>query len=249
MNVPSNHGYSTVAEAPVHQPFRPGSARGSSGLPRVIEPSRPRRVRLVLADRQPITLAGLDALFSRESEFLVLQRCTNGGEAARAVIAHRPDVILIDRNLPPTDAVTVLRTLSAEGVTVRAVLLSDRPNGDHFDWAVRLGVYGVAFKTMEPRFLVNCVKDVFAGKRPLGGHEAVSEAAAIAGTPGEPGTLTRRQFEVARAAARGLSNKELATQLGVSEGTIKNHLHAIYERLQLDGRLALVLYLREQALA
>ena len=59
-------------------------------------------------------------------------------------------------------------------------------------------------------------------------------------------TLTRRQIEVARAAVSGLSNKELAQKLGVSEGTIKNHLHAIYERLRLEGRLALLLYLNEK---
>lgn len=240
MNVSSNEGYSAVAESPARRSLRLADA------PKAFERPRPRRIRLVLADRQPITLAGLDALFSRESEFLVLQRCTNGDEVVRAVMAHRPDVILLDRNLPPTDAVTVLRTLSAEGVTVRTVLLSDRPNGDHFDWALRLGVYGVAFKTMDPRLVVNAVKDVFGGKRTLCGHEAVGEDVAA---PDEPGTLTRRQLEVARAAARGLSNKELATQLGVSEGTIKNHLHAVYERLQLEGRLALVLYLKEKALA
>jgi two-component system nitrate/nitrite response regulator NarL len=215
-----------------------------------------RRIRLVLADDQPITLAGLDAMFSRESEFLVLQRCTNGGEAVRAVIAHRPDVVLLNRNLPPTDAVAVLRTLRAEGVTVRTVLLGDRPNGDHFEWALGLGVYGVAFKTMDPRLVINCVRDVFGGKRRLGRDEAAGEGPAAAAPPGEPaafpggpGTLTRRQFEVARAAVSGLSNKELATQLGVTEGTIKNHLHAVYERLQLDGRLALLLYLKEKALA
>jgi DNA-binding NarL/FixJ family response regulator len=207
-----------------------------------------RRIRLVLADDQPIILAGLGALFSRESEFLVLQHCTNGSEVVRAVVAHRPDVVLLGRNLPPTGAVAVLRTLRTEGVTVRTVLLGDRPNGDHFEWALRLGVYGVAFKTMDPRLVINCVRDVFDGKRRLAGAEAADDGPAVAASPGESGTLTRRQFEVARAAASGLSNKELATQLGVAEGTIKNHLHAIYDRLGLDGRLALLLYLREQAL-
>jgi DNA-binding NarL/FixJ family response regulator len=62
-------------------------------------------------------------------------------------------------------------------------------------------------------------------------------------------TLTRRQIEVARAAVSGLSNKELAQRLGVSEGTIKNHLHAIYERLSLDGRLSLLLHLKHEASA
>ena len=177
----------------------------------------------------------------------MLQRCTNGAEVVRAVIAHRPDVVVLNRNLPPTDALAVLRTLRAKGFTGRTVLLADRPNGDHFEWAPQLGVYGVVFKTMDPRLVINCVRDVFGGKRRLDVHEAASDGPVDAASPGESGTLTRRQLEVARAAASGLSNKELATQLGVSEGTIKNHLHAIYERLDLDGRMALLLYLREKS--
>jgi two-component system, NarL family, nitrate/nitrite response regulator NarL len=194
-------------------------------------------------------LAGLDALFSRESEFLVLQRCTTGGEVVRAVIAHRPDVVLLNRNLPPTDAVAVLRTLRAEGFTVRTVLLGDRPNGDHFEWALRLGVYGVVFKTMDPRLVIDCIRDAFDGKRRLDLDQGAGGGPNGAASPGEPVMLTRRQFQVARAAASALSNKELAMQLGVSEGTIKNHLHAIYERLGLDSRRALLLYFRERTLA
>jgi two-component system NarL family response regulator/two-component system nitrate/nitrite response regulator NarL len=102
---------------------------------------------------------------------------------------------------------------------------------------------------MAARLVVNCVRDVFSGKRLLGLDQAAGEGPAVAASLSKPGTLTRRQLQVARAAASGLSNKELATQLGVSEGTIKNHLHAIYDRLGLDGRIALLLYLREKTLA
>jgi DNA-binding NarL/FixJ family response regulator len=248
MSTTTRREFSAVMEAPVPRLSRPDGARASSDDRNPIRRPGGRRIRLILADDQPIALAGLDALFGRESEFLVLQRCTNGQEVVRAVIAHRPDVVVLNRNLPPTDAVAVLRTLKAEGVTVRTVLLGDRPNGDQFEWALRLGVYGVAFKTMDPRLLINCVRDVFGGKCRLG-VDATGERPAVAASADESSTLTRRQFEVARAAASGLSNKELATQLGVSEGTIKNHLHAVYERLQVDGRLALLLYLREKALA
>jgi DNA-binding NarL/FixJ family response regulator len=248
MNITTKREFSMVAEVAVRRPDRQ-VARMLSEVPHVVgRPSR-QRIRLILADDQPIALVGLNELFGRDSEFVVLQRCTNGSEVVRAVLAHQPDVLLLNRNLPPTDAVTVLRALKAEGVTVRTVLLGDRPNGDHFDWALRLGVCGVAFKTMDPRLVVKCVRDVFDGKLRLDGNEAAPERLADVAAPGEAGTLTRRQFEVARAAARGLSNKELAAQLGVSEGTIKNHLHAVYERLQVDGRLALLLYLKEKALA
>jgi two-component system, NarL family, nitrate/nitrite response regulator NarL len=209
-----------------------------------------RRIRLVLADDQPIALSGLDALFSRESEFLVLPRCRNGSEVVRTVIAHRPDIVLLSLDISPTGVVDVLRSLRAEGVSVRTILLADRPNGHHFNWAVGLGVYGVIFKTMDARLVVKCVKDVLSGKRLLGlEHQAVAKGSAVAASLSEPGTLTRRQLQVARAAASRLSNKELATQLSLTEGTIKNHLHAIYQKVGVDGRIALLLYLREKTLA
>jgi DNA-binding NarL/FixJ family response regulator len=237
-----------MREAALQQAYGLSDTRVSSNIPSVIRRPSGRRIRLMLADDQPIALAGLEALFSRETDFLVVQRCTNGGEVVRAAIAHRPDVVLINRHLPPTDAVAVLRTLKTEGVTVRAVLLGDRPSGDQFEWALRLGVYGMAFKTMDPRLLIDCVRDVFDGKRRLVRVETAGDGPVAAASTSESGALTPRQVEVARAAASGLSNKELATQLGVCEGTIKNHLHAVYERLQLDGRLALLLYLKERAL-
>jgi DNA-binding NarL/FixJ family response regulator len=209
-----------------------------------------RRIRLVLADDQPLTLAGLDALFSREGEFVVLQRCRNGREVVRTVSAHHPDIVLLSQDITPKGAVDVLRTLKAQGVSARTILLADRPNGHQFVWAMQLGVYGVVFKTMDARHIVDCVREVFNGKRLLGLEPKASEEdSAVAASPRELGTLTRRQLQVARASASGVSNKALARQLGLSEGTIKNHLHAIYEKLGVDGRLALLLYLKEKSLA
>ena len=97
------------------------------------------------------------------------------------------------------------------------------------------------------RRLIRCLREVHAGRRWLDSSVSTHKSGPLIGQV--PQSLTPRQVEVARAAVSGLSNKELAQRLGVSEGTIKNHLHAIYERLQVDGRLALLLYLQEKALA
>jgi len=110
--------------------------------------------------------------------------------------------------------------------------------------ALAVKVEGIVFKQSDPKHLIRCVREVHAGRRWL--DSKLNEAAALASGGDALDTLTRRQIEVARAAVSGLSNKELAQKLGVSEGTIKNHLHAIYERLRLEGRLALLLYLNEK---
>jgi two-component system, NarL family, nitrate/nitrite response regulator NarL len=215
----------------------------------MIRQAQPPRIRLILADGQRVGLAGLLALFAREPEFLVLQHCSNGRDVLPAVRTHRPDVVLVGRDIPPAGAARVVRALRAEGATARLVLLADEPNGDDFETTVWSGLSGVVFRTMGTRGIINHVKDVLAGERriPRPGYAADISTRATGGS--ELGRLTRRQLEVAQAAAKGFSNKEIAAQLGLAEGTIKIHLHAVYEKFGLDGRIALCLYLREKGLA
>jgi two-component system, NarL family, nitrate/nitrite response regulator NarL len=204
------------------------------------------RIRIVVVDDHPIALAGLDTLLTGERDLAVVARCVDGYEAVRAVAAHRPDVLVVDQDMPVMDGVAILKHLRAAGDQTPVVLLATT-NNQKLTEAVGLEVQGIVFKHSDPRQLVRCLREVGAGRRWLDSSlstypEVTADGRVLDG-------LTRRQIEVARAAVSGLSNKELAQRLGVSEGTIKNHLHAIYERLRLDGRLALLLYLKEKALA
>src|SRR5262245_29314556 len=200
-------------------------------------PSRPR---IVIADDHPITLAGLDFLLA--ADCTVLARCADAHQALRCVRIYEPDVLIIDQDMPAMDGVDVLKQLRAAGDQTSVVLLATANNPKLME-ALALKVDGIVFKQSEPKCLLRCVRDVHAGRQWLDAR--LNEAAALASGGDALGTLTRRQIEVARAAVSGLSNKELAQRLGVSEGTIKNHLHVIYERLRLEGRRALLLYLNE----
>jgi DNA-binding NarL/FixJ family response regulator len=242
---------SASADGAPMQPIAPPARRngiGASSLPgsetRRINGSR---ISIIIADDHPITLAGLDSLFSRETDFNVLARCSNPHEAVKAVNTYQPDVLVLDQEMPVMDGIAVVKQIRRVRPETRVVLLATKTD-THLSEALQLGVEGVVYKNVDPRHLTRCVREVYAGRKwvdpTLSNH--------LAAKPGrEPvlDTLTRRQLEVARAAVSGLSNKELAQLLGVSEGTIKNHLHAIYERLNVDGRLALLLYLKEKALA
>ena len=204
------------------------------------------RIRIVIVDDHPIALAGLEALLSGERDLGVVARCVDGYDAVRAVAAHRPDVLVVDQDMPVMDGLAILKHLRAAGDQTPVVLLATT-NNQKLTEALSLDVQGIVFKHSDPRQLVRCLREVGAGRRWLD-STLKSYPDMVADGP-VLDTLTRRQIEVARAAVSGLSNKELAQRLGVSEGTIKNHLHAIYERLRLDGRLALLLYLKEKALA
>jgi two-component system nitrate/nitrite response regulator NarP len=198
------------------------------------------RARIIVVDDHPITLAGLNVLLA--DDCTVLARCADAHEALRCVRIYAPDVLIIDQDMPAMGGVDVLKQLRAAGDQTPVVLLATANNSKLME-ALAFNVEGIVFKQSEPKCLIRCVRDVHAGRQWL--DAKLDEAAALSG--GDVlDTLTRRQLEVARAAVSGLSNKELAQRLGVSEGTIKNHLHAIYERLRLQGRLALLLYLNEK---
>jgi two-component system, NarL family, nitrate/nitrite response regulator NarL len=200
------------------------------------------RIRIVVVDDHPITLAGLHALLSGEHDLAVVARCGNGPEAVEAATLHQPDILVVDQDMPGMDGVAILKHLRTSGNRTPVVLLATT-NNQKLSEALSLEVQGIVFKHSDPRQLIRCLREVRAGRRWL--DASLDGPGEVPGNGRVLDTLTRRQIEVARAAVSGLSNKELAQRLGVSEGTIKNHLHAIYERLRLDGRLALLLYLNE----
>ncbi|MEK6718394.1 MAG: response regulator transcription factor [candidate division NC10 bacterium] len=209
-------------------------------------------ISLVLADDHPIILDGLEMLFRAEQDFQVLARCVNGEETIQAVRQHRPDILILDIRMPGKDGLAVLREVKKDSLPTRAVLLTVGLDEDDLLEAIRLGVRGVVLKEMAPQMLVQCVRKVHAGEQWL---EKRSVGRALekmllreAGERQVAGVLTPRELEIVRMVASGLRNKEIADSLSISEGTVKIHLHHIYEKLNLASRLELALYAQERGL-
>lgn len=209
-------------------------------------------ISLVLADDHQIVLEGLSQLFRLEPDFQVRARCTTGEEALAAVRRHRPDILVLDVRLPGKDGLETLREITRAALPTRVVLLTAALDEDGVVQAIRLGVWGLVFKEMAPETLVQCVRDVHAGKRWLDHRSVLRALERIAhreaGVARVSALVTPRELEIIRMIASGLRNKEIAARLSISEGTVKIHLHHIYEKLNVDGRVALLLYARENAL-
>ena len=209
-------------------------------------------IRIVLADDHRIVLDGLAQLLSLESDFEVLQLCTNGEEALQAVERHHPDVLVADVKMPGLTGVDVLRRLGA-GDGSRVVLLTAHITDGQVVEAVRLNVGGIVLKEAASRALVQCVRTVAAGGRWLdeptvrAATESVQRREASLASASR--TLTRRELEIVRMVATGLRNKQIGEKLAISEGTVKMHLHSIYEKLGISGRVDLTNYARENELA
>jgi two-component system nitrate/nitrite response regulator NarL len=205
-------------------------------------------IRLVLADDHRIILEGLEQLFRRERDFQVVATCTNGADALVAVRHHKPDVLVLDFQMPHGDGLSTLKSVRAENLHTRVVLLTATMDEDDVLDAMQAGVQGLVLKESAAVNLVNCVRRVAAGHRVL--DEAMVNRALdrMAQRQDVSNTLSARETEIVKMVAVGLRNKEIAGKLSIGEGTVKSHLHTIYEKLGVHGRVELTLYAQERGI-
>lgn len=209
-------------------------------------------IRLVLADDHPLVRDGLERLFAGQPEFNVLASCADGEEALRAVRRHRPDILILDLKMPNKDGLTVLGELRREKLAIKVVVLTAAlDEGEVLD-AIRLGVRGVVLKDMATRQLIQCLHKVHAGEEWLEKRSVGRALEKILRRDTEmqvlSKVLTAREMELVRLVAAGLNNKQIAAQIHITEGTVKVHLHSVYEKLKVKSRVALTLYARDKGL-
>jgi len=210
------------------------------------------RTRLIIADDHPIVLDGLVQLFAAEKDFDVVVRCSTGDEALAALRRVRPDVAILDIRMPGVSGLELLRQVYNEGLPTRVVLLTAEISDDAVVEAVRLGVAGIVLKEMAPRILVQSVRAVASGEKCLDDgamRRALDKMLRKeAGLADAVRILTPRELEVVRMVATGMRNKQIAERLNITEGTVKIHLHSIYQKLGVTGRVELSIYAREKSL-
>lgn len=207
-------------------------------------------IRLVLADDHPIVLEGLCRLFEHEPDMTVVARCGDGETALVAVREHRPDLLLTDLRMPRLSGMDLLRRSASEGLDVPVVLIAGDIEEDDLLEAVQLGVRGVVLKEMAPDLLVRCVRTVHGGGQWLDGQLTGRALTRLLARESARQRLTKlltpREIELTKHVTEGLRNKEIAARLGITEGTVKIHLHRIYDKLAVSSRVELVNYVRRE---
>ncbi len=209
-------------------------------------------ISLVLADDHPLILNGLINLFLLEDDLQVLESCSNGTDALQAVHKYQPDVAVLDISMPGMNGLEVCRKIREDKLPTRLVLLTAALKEEEMAEAVHLGVQGIVLKEMAPQFLVQCIRKVYSGEQWVERQSTRQTLEKMlrreAGAREVATLLTNREIELVRLVATGLRNRELADKLCISEGTVKVHLHNIYEKLNVDGRMALMRYAQEKCL-
>jgi two-component system, NarL family, nitrate/nitrite response regulator NarL len=204
----------------------------------------PRPISLVLADDHPVVLQGFARIIDAQEDFDICATCENGCEALAMIRQHRPDVAVLDIAMPGMDGLAVLAQVNTEGLGTRIVLLTANATDSNILAAVEHGARGLLLKDAAIGKLIGCIRTVAGGSYDLP-LDLVAEAVEREigrRTIGEQfvRALSQREREVLLLVMQGLQNKDVARRLNLSEGTVRIHMHNIYQKTGIGSRAALI---------
>jgi DNA-binding NarL/FixJ family response regulator len=202
----------------------------------------PTKIRVVVVDDHPMVLRGTCEMIEAAEDMEVVARGKDGEEALAAVAEHRPAVLLIDINMPKRDGVSVVRELRGQGDKTGIVMLSSADDDATILRALQAGASGYLLKTADEDEIHRAVRLAADGKPAILQPEvarAMLPAWQSGEQPVEP--LSEREIEILKTLAKDLSNKEIASRLGISDRTVQQHLSNIFSKLGVASRTGAVL--------
>lgn len=188
-------------------------------------------IRLLLADDHLVVRMGLVAVLGHQRDLQVVAQAQDGREAVRLHAEHRPDVTLMDLRMPGLDGIAATAAIRAADPAARILMLTTYDTEEDVHRALAAGASGYLLKDAGPEELVAAIRAVHAGERALPEHLRRQLAQREEGE-----ALTARQIEVLGLLAKGLSNREIGVQLGISEDGAKAHVKQIFLKLHVSDR-------------
>ena len=206
------------------------------------------KIRIVVADDHPIFRDGLCKLLALEEDFEVVAQAQDGRQVLEVLQLHEPDVLLLDLKMPGLDGLATLQRLQAAKNRTRVIVLTASDDKNEFVQAMKLGTSGIVLKQTATELLIKSIRKVYGGEIWLDSRTTAAVMRQFA-SPGDAGSkdrerspLSQREREIVVLVAQGFKNKEIAERMFISEQTVKNHLHNIFDKLGVSDRLELALY-------
>src|SRR4051794_16167858 len=223
------------------------------------DPPTKQKIRIVVADDHPIFRDGLCRLLGLEEDFEVVAQAQDGRQVLEILQQLEPDILLLDLKMPGLDGLGTLQRLQAAHNKTRVIVLTASDDKNEFVQAMKLGTSGIVLKQTATEMLIKSIRKVHAGEIWLDSHTtaavirqfvAAEETQSAPPPPPVPSAprdrerspLSQREREIVALVAQGFKNKEMAEKMFISEQTVKNHLHNIFDKLGVSDRLELALY-------
>ena len=211
------------------------------------------KIRIVVADDHPIFRDGLCKLLALEEDFEVVAQASDGRQVLDVLQQHDPDILLLDLKMPGLDGLATLQRLQAARNKTRVIVLTASDDKNEFVQAMKLGCSGIVLKQTAPDLIVKSIRKVNSGEIWLDSNTTAAVmrqfSTGLEGSGGQNGAkgrerspLSAREREIVALVAQGYKNKEMAEKMFISEQTVKNHLHNIFDKLGVSDRLELALY-------
>nr|WP_240665276.1 two-component system response regulator NarL [Idiomarina sp. 29L] len=205
---------------------------------------------IMLVDDHPLLRKGLKQLIAMEDDMQVVAEASSGADALKLAEEHDPDLIVLDLNMQGMDGIETLKKLRDNGVTSRIIMLTVSDADDDVVAAITNGADGYLLKDMEPELLLEQIHRAVTGKMVL--SEAITEILATAlrqptkSPSSQLSSLTNREYEILSLIAKGMSNKVIARELDISDGTVKVHVKHLLKKLGLRSRVEAAVWMVNQ---
>ena len=207
-------------------------------------------IRIMVADDHPVVREGIRKLLELEDDLQVIGEASDGRELLEKVGQLDPDIVLLDLKMPGMDGLAVLQSLQHVKGKSKIIVLTASEDKNEWVQAMKLGCSGIVVKQTPPEMIVKSIRKVFGGEIWLDSHTTAAVMRQFAG-PGDGTTaargrgrspLSNREREIVALVAQGYRNREMAEKMFISEQTVKNHLHNVFDKLGVSDRLELALY-------
>ena len=201
------------------------------------------RVSVVIADRHPVVLQGLMKVLETQPDFTVVASCSDGTSCIEAMRNLMPDIAILEISMPGLTGLEILAIANSENLATRLAFFTTSIDGHELAMAAVDGSYSVILKDTTPEILVQALRQVAGGQRllpqPSSDQATPRLQTKIAVGENALAVLTDRERQIMRLVSEGLSNKAVGRRLNIADGTIKQHLHHIYQKLEINNRTVL----------